>query len=62
MVGRMIGFVLSSWIWGAPEGMAEQRVTLPSLHGQHECFAAQWDRNLSLQGFADAFTDAAIRG
>ena len=37
-------------------------VALPSLHGQHEHFAVQWDRNLSLQGFAEAFTDAAIRG
>jgi hypothetical protein len=37
-------------------------VALPSLHGQHERFAVQWDRNLSLQGFAEAFTDAAIRG
>jgi hypothetical protein len=32
------------------------------LHRQHERFAVQWDRNLSLQGFAEAFTDAAIRG
>ena len=37
-------------------------VALPSLHGQHESFAVQWDRNLSLQGFAEAFTDAAIYG
>ena len=37
-------------------------VALPSLHGQHERIAAQWDRNLGLQGFAEAFTDAAIRG
>ena len=29
---------------------------------ERERFAAQWDRNLSLQGFAEAFTDAAIRG
>ena len=37
-------------------------VAHPVLHRQHERFAAEWDRNLSLQGFADAFTDAAIRG
>jgi hypothetical protein len=32
------------------------------LHKQHERFAAEWDKNLNLQGFAEAFTDAAIRG
>jgi hypothetical protein len=37
-------------------------IALPGLHMQHERFAAAWDRNLSLQGFAEAFTDAAIRG
>jgi hypothetical protein len=37
-------------------------VALPDLHSQHERFAAEWDRNLRLQGFAEAFTDAAIRG
>ena len=37
-------------------------VALPGLHRQHGHFAVQWDRNLSLQGFAEAFTDAAIRG
>jgi hypothetical protein len=37
-------------------------VALPSLHKQHECFAALWDKNLRLQGFAEAFTDAAILG
>ena len=37
-------------------------IALLDLHRQHECFAAVWDRNLRLQGFAEAFTDAAIRG
>jgi hypothetical protein len=37
-------------------------VALPDLHKQHERFAAEWDKNLKLQGFAEAFTDAAIRG
>ena len=37
-------------------------VAFSSLHGQHERFATLWGRNLSLQGFAEAFTDAAIRG
>ena len=37
-------------------------VTLLDLHKLHELFAAVWDRNLRLQGFEEAFTDAAIRG
>ncbi len=37
-------------------------IALLDLHKQHQRFAAVWDRNLSLQGFAEAFTDAAIRG
>ena len=37
-------------------------VALFDLHRQHERFAAMWDRNLRLQGFDKAFTDAAIRG
>ena len=37
-------------------------VALLDLHRQHERFAAGWDKNLRLQGFAEAFTDAAIRG
>jgi hypothetical protein len=37
-------------------------IALSSLHRQHERFAIEWDRNISLQGFAEAFTDAAIRG
>jgi hypothetical protein len=37
-------------------------IALPDLHKQHERFAALWNRNLRLQGFAEAFTDAAIRG
>jgi hypothetical protein len=37
-------------------------VALLDLHRQHEGFAAEWNKNLSLQGFAEAFTDAAIRG
>ncbi|QHN02742.1 hypothetical protein FTO74_04685 [Granulicella sp. WH15] len=36
-------------------------VALLDLHKQHERFAVVWDRNLRLQGFAEAFTDAAIR-
>jgi hypothetical protein len=35
---------------------------LPELHRQHELFAADWDNVLRLQGFAEAFTDDAIRG
>jgi hypothetical protein len=30
-------------------------VYLASLHDQHERFAKQWDNNLRLQGFAEAF-------
>jgi hypothetical protein len=37
-------------------------VALLDLHKQQERFAAVWDRNLRLQGFEEAFTDAAIRG
>ena len=37
-------------------------VALVGLHGQHERFAADWDKNLKLQGFAEAFTDKSIRG
>jgi hypothetical protein len=37
-------------------------VSLFDLHKQQERFAAEWDNNLRLQGFAEAFTDAAIRG
>jgi hypothetical protein len=37
-------------------------VALLDLHRQHERFAAVWDNNLRLQGFEEAFTDAAIRG
>jgi hypothetical protein len=37
-------------------------VALLGLHRQHERFADEWDGNLRLQGFAEAFTDAAIRG
>ena len=37
-------------------------VALAQLHEQHQNFAATWDRNLDLQCFAEAFTDAAIRG
>lgn len=35
---------------------------LPDLHEQHRTFARQWDTNLRLQGFLEAFTDAAILG
>jgi hypothetical protein len=37
-------------------------VALSQLHEQHEHVAAAWNRNLDLQGFVEAFTDAAIRG
>jgi hypothetical protein len=37
-------------------------VALSGLHKQHQHFAAQWDANLRLQGFVEAFTDRAIRG
>jgi hypothetical protein len=39
-----------------------QYVMLPDLHKLHELFAQVWDGNLRSQGFAEAFTDAAIRG
>ena len=32
------------------------------LYRQHESFAALWDKNLSEQGFVEAFTDKSIRG
>jgi hypothetical protein len=37
-------------------------VCLLELHKQHERFAETWNNNLRLQGFVEAFTDAAIRG
>ena len=37
-------------------------VALLGLHSQHEHFAAEWDSNLNLQGFAEAFMDKSIRG
>ena len=37
-------------------------VALLDLHKQHELFATEWDNVLRLQGFAGAFTDAAILG
>ena len=37
-------------------------VALSALHKQHQHFADQWDANLRLQGFVEAFTDRAIRG
>ena len=37
-------------------------VHLISLHEEHERFAAMWNDNLRLQGFLEAFTDAAIFG
>ena len=39
-----------------------QYVVLPDLHKLHELFAQVWDGNLRSQGFAEAFTDATIRG
>jgi hypothetical protein len=32
------------------------------LHREHERFATLWDRNISAQGFLEAFTDKSIRG
>ena len=37
-------------------------VCLLELHKQHERFAETWNNTLRLQGFVEAFTDAAIRG
>jgi hypothetical protein len=37
-------------------------VVILDLHELHKLFAAAWDRNLRLQGFEEAFTDAAILG
>lgn len=37
-------------------------VAILGLHSQHERFAAEWDRNLHAQGFAEAFTDQSIHG
>ena len=37
-------------------------VHLVPLHDEHERFAEMWDDNLRLQGFVEAFTDAAILG
>jgi hypothetical protein len=35
-------------------------VAVLGLYSQHEHFAAEWDRNLNLQGFAEAFPDNPI--
>ena len=40
----------------------EHYVALLDMHTQHEHFAAEWDENLKLQGFLEAFTDESIRG
>lgn len=37
-------------------------VHLVQLHEQHTRFAAMWDNNLRLQGFAEAFSDKCILG
>src|SRR5277367_5571337 len=37
-------------------------VALLELHRQHQQFALQWDSNLRLQGFLEAFSDKSIRG
>jgi hypothetical protein len=37
-------------------------VCLLELHKQHERFAETWNNTIRLQGFVEAFTDAAIRG
>ena len=36
-------------------------VYLTSLHDQHEQFAKQWDNNLRLQGFTEAFAQQQTR-
>jgi hypothetical protein len=37
-------------------------VALLELHRQHQQFALQWDTNLRMQGFLEAFSDKSIRG
>ena len=37
-------------------------VALLDLHRQHQQFALQWDSNLRMQGFLEAFSDKSIRG
>jgi hypothetical protein len=37
-------------------------VALLALHRQHQQFALQWDNNLRMQGFLEAFSDKSIRG
>jgi len=37
-------------------------VALIELHRQHQQFALQWDNNLRMQGFLEAFSDKSIRG
>ncbi len=39
-----------------------QYVCHVELYREHESFAALWDKNLSEQGFVEAFTDKSIRG
>jgi hypothetical protein len=44
-----------------PEHRERPLSPLLDLHKLHELFAAAWDRSLRLQGFLEAFTDAAIQ-
>ena len=37
-------------------------IALLDLHRQHQQFALQWDSNLQMQGFLEAFSDKSIRG
>jgi hypothetical protein len=37
-------------------------VTLSELHRQDQQFALQWDSNLRMQDFLEAFSDKSIRG
>jgi hypothetical protein len=36
-------------------------VALLALHHQHQQFALQWDNNLQIQGFLEAFSDKSVR-
>ena len=67
----LCSFALSAWYYRNDYMGVEQYsryrdggnyVSLPGLHEQHETFARQWDRNIRVQGFLEAFTDQSIRG
>jgi hypothetical protein len=63
--------VLDPWYWRNDYVAVEQfsraivrgqYVVSLRMYRQHQRFAAAWDGNLGLQGFAEAFTDAGVRG